>query len=142
MSLTDTKIRTLKNPDKPVKLADGAGLHQYCSPAGKKYWRMNYYIERKAKALSFGEYPGITLQRAREKRMEARRLLDEGIGPVLSKKPPRRRSGLKSPRPSGTSPGNGMRPAPTLLPKSTGSRSYTAWKNSSSPSSETSTLTG
>ena len=38
------------------------------------------------KLLSFGEYPGITLQRAREKRMEARRLLDEGIDPGALKK--------------------------------------------------------
>ena len=56
MTLTDTKIRTFKTPDKPVKLADGGGLFLYVTPAGKKYWRMNYYIDRKAKALSFGEY--------------------------------------------------------------------------------------
>lgn len=86
MSLTDTKIRTFKIPDKHVKLADGGGLFLYVTPAGKKYWRMNYYIDRKAKVLSFGEYPGITLQRAREKRMEARRLLDEGIDPGALKK--------------------------------------------------------
>lgn len=86
MTLTDTKIRTFKIPDKPTKLADGGGLFLYVTPAGKKYWRMNYYIDRKAKALSFGEYPGITLQRAREKRMEARRLLDEGIDPGALKK--------------------------------------------------------
>ncbi len=86
MPLTDTKIRTFKTPDKPVKLADGGGLHLYCSPIGRKYWRMNYAFEHKTKLLSFGEYPGITLQRAREKRMEARRLLDEGIDPGALKK--------------------------------------------------------
>ena len=42
---------------------------------------MSYSFDNKAKLLSFGEYPGITLQRAWEKRMEARRLLDEGIAP-------------------------------------------------------------
>lgn len=86
MPLTDTKIRTLKIPEKPIKLADGAGLHLYCSPTGRKYWRMSYSFDNKAKLLSFGEYPGITLQRAREKRMEARRLLDEGIDPGALKK--------------------------------------------------------
>ncbi len=86
MPLTDTKIRTFKTPDKPVKLADSGGLHLYCSPTGRKYWRMNYAFEHKTKLLSFGEYPGITLQMAREKRMEARRLLDEGIDPGALKK--------------------------------------------------------
>lgn len=86
MPLTDTKIRTFKIPDKPVKLADGGGLYLYCSNTGRKYWRLAYSFDNKAKSLSFGEYPGITLQRAREKRMEAKRLLDEGIDPGALKK--------------------------------------------------------
>ena len=77
MPLTDTKIRTFKIPDKPVKLTDGGGLYLYCSNTGRKYWRLAYSFDNKAKSLSLGEYPGITLQRAREKRMEAKRLLEE-----------------------------------------------------------------
>ena len=61
-------------------------MHLYCSPTGRKYWRMSYSFDNTAKLLSFGEYPGITLQRAWEKRMEARRLLDEGIAPGALKK--------------------------------------------------------
>lgn len=38
MPLIDAKIRTLKNLDKPVKLADGGGLFLYCAPTGRKYW--------------------------------------------------------------------------------------------------------
>ena len=56
---------------------------------------MSYSFYNKAKLLSFGEYPGITLQRAREKRMEARRLLDEGIDPgALNGDLPERRQGM------------------------------------------------
>lgn len=86
MPLTDTKIRTFKISDKPVKLADGGGLYLHCSNTGRKYWRLAYSFDNKAKSLSLGEYPGITLQRAREKRMEAKRLLDEGIDPGALKK--------------------------------------------------------
>ena len=57
MSLTDTRIRSLKYPGKPTKYADGNGLYLYFSASGKKLWRMAYYFERKEKVLSFGEYP-------------------------------------------------------------------------------------
>lgn len=86
MSLTDTRIRNLKYPGKPAKFADGNGLYLYLSSSGKKLWRMAYYFERKEKVLSFGEYPVITLEKARELRLEAKRLLADGIDPGAQKK--------------------------------------------------------
>ena len=86
MSLTDTRIRSLKYPGKPTKYADGNGLYLYFSASGKKLWRMAYYFERKEKVLSFGEYPVITLEKAREMRLEAKRLIAEGIDPGALKK--------------------------------------------------------
>lgn len=82
MALTDIQIKNLKYSRKPMKIADGGGLYLYLSASGKKLWRLGYYFERKAKVLSFGEYPVVTLQRAREKRMEAKQLLAEGIDPA------------------------------------------------------------
>lgn len=86
MALTDIQIKNLKYSGKPMKLADGGGLYIYLSASGKKLWRLGYYFERKAKVLSFGEYPIVTLQRAREKRTEAKQLLAEGIDPAAVKK--------------------------------------------------------
>ena len=86
MALTDIQIKNLKYSGKPMKLADGGGLYIYLAGSGKKLWRLGYYFERKAKVLSFGEYPVVTLQRAREKRMEAKQLLAEGIDPAAVKK--------------------------------------------------------
>ena len=86
MALTDIQIKNLKYSGKPMKLADGGGLYIYLAASGKKLWRLGYYFERKAKVLSFGEYPVVTLQRAREKRMEAKQLLAEGIDPAAVKK--------------------------------------------------------
>lgn len=85
--LTDTKIRNAKPRDKIYSLADGGGLNLEISPTGSKIWRMRYRQENgKANRLSFGEYPTVSLQDAREKRAEARKLIIEGIDPSESKK--------------------------------------------------------
>lgn len=86
MALTDIQIKNLKYPGKPTKVTDGGGLFLYLSASGKKLWRMTYYFERRERVLSFGEYPVITLQKAREKRMEVKQLLAEGIDPAALKK--------------------------------------------------------
>ncbi|CAK7033333.1 MAG: Prophage integrase IntA [Desulfovibrio sp.] len=86
MTLTDFQIKNLKYTGKPMKVADGGGLYLYLSASGKKLWRLGYYFERKAKVLSFGEYPVVTLQKAREKRQEAKQLLADGIDPAAKRK--------------------------------------------------------
>lgn len=86
MALTDIQIKNLKYPGKPTKVTDGGGLFLYLSASGKKLWRMTYYFERRERVLSFGEYPVVTLQKAREKRMEVKQLLAEGIDPAALKK--------------------------------------------------------
>ncbi|MEG6503347.1 MULTISPECIES: tyrosine-type recombinase/integrase [unclassified Desulfovibrio] len=86
MALTDFQIKNLKYAGKPMKIADGGGLYLYLSASGKKLWRMSYYFERKEKVLSFGEYPVVTLQKAREKRLEAKQLLADGIDPAAKRK--------------------------------------------------------
>ena len=86
MALTDIQIKNLKYTGKPMKVTDGEGLFLYLSASGKKLWRMTYYFERRERVLSFGKYPIITLQKAREKRLEVRKLLAEGIDPAARRK--------------------------------------------------------
>ena len=86
MALTDTRIRNLKHSHKPTKYADGNGLYLYLSASGKKFWRMAYYFGGKEKVLSFGEYPVVALEKAREKRKEAKQLIAEGVDPGAHKK--------------------------------------------------------
>lgn len=86
MALTDFQIKNLKYSGKPMKVTDGDGLFLYLSASGKKLWRMSYYFERRERVLSFGEYPVVTLQKAREKRLEVRQLLADGIDPAELKK--------------------------------------------------------
>ena len=84
--LTDTYIKSLKPAEKARKYADGGGLFLYIPTSGSKLWRMAYRFNKKSKLLSFGEYPTVTLNKALEKRDEAKKLLADGIDPAQHKK--------------------------------------------------------
>jgi len=73
--LTDSAIRSLKAPDKALKLFDGGGLYLLVQPNGARLWRMKYRVDGREKLLSFGQYPDVPLRSARERRDEARRLI-------------------------------------------------------------------
>lgn len=84
--LTDKLIQGLKAAGKPKKYADGGGLFLFIPVSGKKLWRMAYRFNRKAKLLSFGEYPNLSLRAARQCRDGAKKLLAQGIDPAEHKK--------------------------------------------------------
>lgn len=67
------------------KLADGGGLYLHLKQTGK-YWRMDYRFIGKRKTLTIGPYPKIGLKQAREKRNEAKTLIEEGKDPCEQKK--------------------------------------------------------
>ena len=81
MSLSDTKIRTLKPKDKPYKVSDERGLFLLVNVNGSKLWRLKYRIEAKEKLLAFGAYPDVSLADAREARDEARKAIAAGSDP-------------------------------------------------------------
>lgn len=81
MPLTETAIRNAKPRARAYKMADGEGLTLLVKPTGSKLWRFRYRYAGIEKSLSFGRYPDVGLKRAREKRSEARKLLDQGIDP-------------------------------------------------------------
>ena len=87
MPLTDTAIRKAKPGEKPYKLADEKGLFLLVGvkPAAL-YWRMKYRFAGKEKLLALGVYPEISLKAARQKRDEARRLLDAGTDPAEARR--------------------------------------------------------
>lgn len=86
MKLKDIQCRNAKPKEKAYKLADGAGMYLEVSPSGSKYWRLKYRILNKEKRLALGVYPTVTLQEAREKRDEAKKLIAQGIDPVEAKR--------------------------------------------------------
>ncbi|MDG9926549.1 MULTISPECIES: integrase arm-type DNA-binding domain-containing protein [unclassified Pseudomonas] len=84
--LTDSAIKVAKPKDKPYKLADGQGLYLEVMPSGSKLWRLKYRHSDKEKRLALGAYPTVPLQKARQRREEARQQLAEGIDPGEQKK--------------------------------------------------------
>ena len=86
MPLTDTAIRSAKAREKPFKMFDAGGLHLLVNPTGGKWWRWKYRFGGKAKLLSFGVYPDVSLKAARDKRDDARKQLAAGIDPGQARK--------------------------------------------------------
>lgn len=84
--LTDTAIRHSKPKTKPYKISDSGGLYIYIQTNGSKYWRLKYRFQRKEKVLALGVYPELSLQEARERRDNAKKMLSNGIDPSEVKK--------------------------------------------------------
>jgi len=86
--LTLSTIKAAKAQPKPYRLPDFGGLFLQVQPSGGKVWRLRYLRPgtRKENMLSFGSFPTVSLQDAREAREDARRLLSRGIDPGMRKK--------------------------------------------------------
>lgn len=81
--LTDAQIRKAPAKERDYKLADERGLYLFVTRTGAKSFRMKYRFARREKRLTFGLYPEVTLNEARERRDEARRLLRDNRDPGL-----------------------------------------------------------
>jgi integrase len=85
MPLTDTVIRNAKSKERPYKIFDEKGLYLLVNKVGK-YFRFDYRYAGKRKTLALGVYPDVKLAKAREKRDEARKLLQNGVDPAQYRK--------------------------------------------------------
>lgn len=82
--LTDLKCRNAKAKEKPYALSDGKGLRLSVGPDGGKTWRFDYTRPSgKRNSLSFGAYPAVSLEEARQKRDAAKKQLANHIDPGL-----------------------------------------------------------
>ncbi|PHM73517.1 tyrosine-type recombinase/integrase [Xenorhabdus kozodoii] len=81
MKLTDMTIKRAKPKEKAYTLADGNGLSLLIDTNGSKGWRYRYQFAGKTKMISLGIYPVVTLNEARTKRDEARKLVANGLNP-------------------------------------------------------------
>ena len=85
MRLTEQRLKNAKPTDKTLKLFDGGGLYLEITPKGAKLWRLKYRFAGKEKRFSLGNYPLTSLKEAREKRDDAKKLLEKNIDPSLAK---------------------------------------------------------
>jgi integrase len=86
MRLTDIQIKRIKPGAKPYKVSDGGGLFLWVTPSGGKIWRWTYRYEGRAKLMTFGGYPDVSLSLARERHTAARKLLATGTDPMVERK--------------------------------------------------------
>ena len=83
--LNDTKIKALKPQEKQYRVTDRDGLYLVVLPTGTKTFRYDYKINGRRETYTLGVYGIVTLARAREMLLEAKRLLAEGISPSQHK---------------------------------------------------------
>jgi integrase len=88
--LTDRVVKGAKPREQPYTLWDGNGLHVLIKSNGKKYWRLQYRFDNRKRLISLGQYPAITLEKARLLTAEARRCVANHEDPVYIKKQHRR----------------------------------------------------
>ncbi|MBB4100721.1 tyrosine-type recombinase/integrase [Sphingomonas kyeonggiensis] len=86
MALTALAIRNAQPKAKQYKLGDGHSLFLLVMPNGAKYWRFRYRFLDKQKVLAIGVWPEVSLADARAKRDSARRMIDDGVDPMVEKK--------------------------------------------------------
>ena len=84
--LKDAAVRNAKPSARPKKLSDGGGLHVLIQPTGSKLWRFAYRFAGKQKTLALGVYPVVSLEEARKRREEAKKLLARSIDPSVQRK--------------------------------------------------------
>jgi integrase len=85
--LTDTKLRNLKPQGKMYKVPDREGLYVAVTPKGSVSFRYNYSLNGRQETLTLGLYGdgGITLNEARERLNDAKRLILKGVSPAREK---------------------------------------------------------
>lgn len=84
--LTAIQVRNARPKSKPYKLSDGHGMHLHVSPSGLKTWRYRFKIDGKESTYTLGEFPQLSLEKARIARMNARELVREGRNPAKIRK--------------------------------------------------------
>jgi hypothetical protein len=91
--LTDTALRKLKPKAKPYKASDRDGMYVTVSPGGTVTFRYDYRLNGRRETLTIGRYgpAGISLAMAREKLLDAKRQVAQGISPSLEKQRAKRR---------------------------------------------------
>jgi hypothetical protein len=95
MPLQETTIRSLKPRATPYKIGDEKGLFLFINPisqknpTGSKLWRLKCRFGGKA-------HPEVPLKLARQKRDEARNLLQAGIDPAAMKQADKRTRKLEA----------------------------------------------
>jgi integrase len=91
--LTDAALKSLKPKKKSYKIADRDGMYVMVLTSGSLSFRYDYRFNNRRETVTFGAYgpADLSLARARELCLEARRALREGRSPAMEKQREKRR---------------------------------------------------
>jgi integrase len=91
--LTDTGIKALKPQKKLYKVTDRDGMYVVVQPSGAIVFRHDYRLNGRRETITLGRYgpEGLSLARAREKLIDAKRAIQEGRSPAQEKQHEKRR---------------------------------------------------
>ncbi|MDF2235759.1 integrase arm-type DNA-binding domain-containing protein [Albimonas sp. CAU 1670] len=81
MALSARKVETAG----PGRHVDGRGLMLLVKPTGARSWVLRYQKDGRRRDLGLGAWPEVTLAMARDRALEARRMLAEGGDPIAAK---------------------------------------------------------
>lgn len=82
--LTARKVQTAK----PGRIGDGGGLWLAVTETSRS-WVFRWMTDGKAHAMGLGGFPTVSLEEARRKASEARKLVAEGLDPIQDKHAPK-----------------------------------------------------
>ena len=91
--LTDAAIKNIRPKSKSYKMTDRDGLYLLISPTGGIAFKYDYRFNGRRESVTFGSYgpAGLSLAKAREKVLDAKRMIAEGVSPALEKQRAKRR---------------------------------------------------
>ena len=91
--LTDVALKALKPREKIYKVADRDGMYVRVTTRGAISFLLDYRLNGRRETVHLGKYghDGISLARAREKCLDARRAIREGRSPAIEKQRDKRR---------------------------------------------------
>ena len=85
MQMTNIGLKRLKKVGRHTD-DQTKGLHLWVKPSMQMYWIFRYTINGRREGISLGAYPEIGLRTARQRAIEARNKINQGICPLSEKK--------------------------------------------------------
>jgi integrase len=91
--LTDVALKSLKPKEKRYKVTDRDGMYVLVTPKGSLSFAMDYRLNGRRETVTLGKYgpTGLSLARARELCIDAKRAIQEGRSPAIEKQRAKRR---------------------------------------------------
>jgi integrase len=86
LRFTELYIRALQPQKTRYEIREGDGFAIRISPNGIKTWVFIYKFQNRKRRMTLGNYPGMTLSKARAAFREARNLLEQGKDPIEAKR--------------------------------------------------------